>query len=570
VTVDSSTADLLGTLQDLQEAVRDLHLPLQGPDVVQARDRQAYVLHQLEDYVLPRLEALDAPVLAVVGGSTGAGKSTLVNSLAGEVVSRTGVLRPTTRAPVLVHHPSDERWFTGSRILPSLPRVTGGDGEPGTLRLVASDRLGPGLALLDAPDIDSVVVANRELAAQLLAAADLWLFVTTAARYADAVPWSFLRDAAARGAAVAVVLDRVPCEARAEISAHLASMLADHHVSAAQLFEVAETELTAYGLLPPDEVEPVQSWLTALAGDAAARATVVRQTLAGSVSALAAHVDSLASAADAQAQAVARLRQAASEPYARALDDVMASTKDGTLLRGEVLARWQDFVGTGEFFRSLEAAVGRWRDRLVAAIRGEAQPVTEMEQALETGLESLILDQADTASAAAARAWRGDPFGAHHVPPGADRSAPGLRDRTAATIRGWQSAVLDLVRREGQARRTTARYLSFGVNGVAVALMVVVFASTGGVTGAEVGIAGGTAIVSQRVLEAIFGDEAVRRLAELARQDLRTRIQELYAQEAGRYATALDRLPVDPAAGATLRRLAAAVRVEPVRTARRQ
>jgi hypothetical protein len=56
---------------------------------------------------------------------------------------------------------------------------------------VVEDSIPAGLALLDAPDIDSVVVENRQLAAQLLAAADLWLFVTSAARYADAVPWSF-------------------------------------------------------------------------------------------------------------------------------------------------------------------------------------------------------------------------------------------------------------------------------------------------------------------------------------------------------------------------------------------
>ena len=75
------------------------------------------------------------------------------------------------------------------------------------------DALPPGLALLDAPDVDSVVETNRELAGQLLAAADLWLFVTTAARYADAVPWDLLRTAQERGTALAVVLDRVPPEA---------------------------------------------------------------------------------------------------------------------------------------------------------------------------------------------------------------------------------------------------------------------------------------------------------------------------------------------------------------------
>ena len=78
-----------------------------------------------------------------------------------------------------------------------------------------------GLAFLDAPDIDSVVDANRALAGQLLAAADLWLFVTTAARYADAVPWELLRTARARGTVIAMVLDRVPPEAADEIAAHL-------------------------------------------------------------------------------------------------------------------------------------------------------------------------------------------------------------------------------------------------------------------------------------------------------------------------------------------------------------
>ena len=82
-----------------------------------------------------------------------------------------------------------------------------------------------GLAILDAPDIDSVEERNRTLAAQLLAAADLWLFVTSAARYADQVPWDFLRQAAERSAAVAIVLDRTPPEAVETVAAHLARML---------------------------------------------------------------------------------------------------------------------------------------------------------------------------------------------------------------------------------------------------------------------------------------------------------------------------------------------------------
>ena len=97
---------------------------------------------------------------------------------------------------------------TSSGSCPSSNVPTRATADPDALQLVASPTMPHGLALLDAPDIDSVVERNRSLAAQLLAAADLWLFVTSAARYADQVPWGFLKQAAERSAAVAIVLDR--------------------------------------------------------------------------------------------------------------------------------------------------------------------------------------------------------------------------------------------------------------------------------------------------------------------------------------------------------------------------
>ena len=111
-----------------------------------------------------------------------------------------------------------------------------------------------------------------------------------------------------------------------------------------------------------------------------------------------------------------------------------------------------------------------------------------------------------------------------------------------ARFREWQQGVLEMVREEGADKRSSARFLALGVNGLAVALMVTVFASTGGITGAEVGIAGGSAVLGQRLLEAVFGDQAVRRLGERARADLNHRMMVLLEAEQSRYSALLDGL----------------------------
>src|SRR6185503_9052329 len=162
----SAVPTLVDALTELRNTVENLHFALPLPSAEQARQSARAMVDQLDDYLLPRLARLDAPLLVVVGGSTGAGKSTLVNSLVRAPVSPAGVLRPTTRAPVLVCHPADMPWFSEAHLLPGLMRTTASSTDPGTLQLVSAPALIPGLALLDAPDIDSVVEANRTLANQ--------------------------------------------------------------------------------------------------------------------------------------------------------------------------------------------------------------------------------------------------------------------------------------------------------------------------------------------------------------------------------------------------------------------
>ncbi|MEO6511287.1 MAG: dynamin family protein [Nocardioides sp.] len=559
-------AQMLTSLVRLRGALQHAVLPLELPGVDERRSTQREMVDQLEDYVIPRVMTLDAPLLAVVGGSTGAGKSTLVNSLVGSRVTEPGVLRPTTRSPVLVHNPADAGWFGQDRLLPDLERVHRSTNDPGALQLVASDAVPAGLATLDAPDVDSVEESNRTLAAQLLAAADLWIFVTSAARYADQVPWDFLRQAADRSAAVAIVLDRTPPDAVDTVAAHLARMLASRGLKDSPLFTVIEGPVNPDGLLPAESVAVIRRWLNDLAADAEGRAAVVKQTLDGAIRTLTRRTHEVADAVAEQVAAEARLREGVDRAYDRAIQDVVDATADGTLLRGEVLARWQEFVGTGELLRGLETKVGWVRDRLVNAIKGKPQQAERVTVAVESGLETLILEHAEAGAERAEAAWQSLAPGQAllaDAPEDLGRASRDLRRQVERAVRDWQQDVLDMVRTEGAEKRSTARFLAFGVNGLSVALMVVVFSHTAGLTGAEAGIAGGSAVLGQKLLEAVFGDQAVRSLAERARRSLAVRVRELLGEERARYTSLLDALALDGQVPDALRN--AARRVDDVR-----
>ena len=528
----------LGRLRDDLAAVR-LDLAVPGAD--EARRARDDLVAQVDDYLLPRLAQMDAPALIVVGGSTGAGKSTILNSLVGSVVSPGGVLRPTTRAPVLAFHPHDLGWFEGPRVLPGLPRASGGEAQPGTLQLAPTDSLPEGLALLDSPDIDSVLAENRALANQLLAAADGWLFVTTAARYADAVPWEFLRAARDRGTTLSLVLNRVPEDAGREVPAHRRQMLEAEGLPEAEVLVVPEVAL-ADDLIPAPALAPVRAWLDDLAADAQARAALVRRTLRGALASLPARAAVVENAVVQQLSAAAELRAEADTAYAAAGLEVEAALRSGSLLRGEVLARWHEVIGTGDAMRALESRVGWARDRLRSLLTGKPSDDGELREAVENRVEAVVRAAAERAAERTARAWRERLAGQALLAEGSglDRASVELQTKTEEEVRAWQGVVFDLVQAEGASKRATARLASLGVNGAGLTVMLAVFAHTGGLTGAEVVVAGGTSALSQKVLEAIFGDQAVRTLAAQAREDLFARVEHLLREEAARFDTLLD------------------------------
>jgi hypothetical protein len=127
-------------------------------------------------------------------------------------------------------------------------------------------------------------------------------------------------------------------------------------------------------------------------------------------------------------------------------------------------------------------------------------------------------------------------------------------------VRDWQRGVLELVRVEGGDKRFVARTAAYAVNATGLAVMIAVFASTAFIpTGLEVATGAGTTVAAQAVLQAIFGDQAVRTLAAKARVDLLARVRTLLDAEADRFLTrTADARPAE-AAGAALRQAAGQV-----------
>jgi hypothetical protein len=554
---DDARSDLEQALRELRAVVAETHLPLPLPSAEHADGVAAGVRAQLDDHLLPRLAHPDAPLLAAVGGPTGAGKSTLVNSLIRAPASAAGVLRPTTRAPVLVCHPTDATWFRSATLLGGFARTSSPTDDPTRLHLVTAPALGAGCAFLDTPDINSVVGRSREVSHQLLAAADLWLFMVTAARYADAVPWQLLHTGRERGTVVALVLGRVPDHATAEVVDHIREMLAAHELADTPLFVVPETRVDDYGLLPETAVEPLRDWFNALAADAAARAALVRQTLDGAIAALSPSVEVLACAVEEQVAAAEVLAEHAGMAYGAARSAAERGVRDGALLRGPVMARWQEFVATGEWLRTPLATAGRLRDRLAAAVTRSSGAGRALTAAVESRVLALVRAVTVDAAEQTYQAWRSN-VGAEPLlagSAGADLSAPrpapdggdGGADPVATMVAHWRDGTLDLVRSE---MTTDGGRLAHAPEATAAMVLMAVAAPPVPPAGAE---------EDRQVLAAVLEDEIVRKLATKAREDLLDRISVHLDGEAARYLDLLAESSLDTSVARRLRERAAAL-----------
>ncbi|MEV8114156.1 ATP-binding protein [Streptomyces xiamenensis] len=509
VAILDARPELLEALTVLRERLAAACFPLELPGAPRARRSRAELLAQLDGYLLPRLRRPDAPLLAVIGGSTGAGKSTLVNSLIGRPVTEAGVLRPTTRTPVLVCHPDDRHWFAGDRVLPQLDRARG------ELAMETTRTLPPGIALLDAPDIDSLVEGQRDLAADLLCAADIWILVTTASRYADALPWHLLRSAQEYDVTLATVLDRVPHQIAAEVSRHYAALLEHAGLDDIPRFTVPELPESAgggNGLLPRTAVAALREWLAHQAQSPSARSHAAARTATGALAALKGSVAALASAAAAQYATAVRLDQQLQNAYQESVKRVRQCLTTGGVLTGAARAHWAAFP--------------------------EDTSSSELLDALTGALTALLTEAVAAADEHTTAAWRREAG----APPGGCDTPEEVRERVGIRVRRLRRCLEELA--------DEARAASGGHNGP-------VIGERGGPARVKTGddgelaallaaglLGGKEAQIAQHTLAGVLGTLAANRMRDNGRRMLNDCVDQVLGEERDRRGDPLHHLGI--------------------------
>ncbi|MDA8372523.1 MAG: dynamin family protein [Nocardiopsaceae bacterium] len=524
-------------LEELRTRIRDLTFAEGLPGASEGISARTDVLHQLEDYVLPRVRRPDTPLLIAVAGSTGAGKSTLVNSLVGEQVTTTGVRRPTTNSPVLACNPADVDWFSEASFLPTLPRVRqqglAMPGKDGMLVLAASDAMPEGVALLDTPDVDSAVSAHHEFAAKFLDAADLWVFVTTSRRYADARVWEFLQVARDRDTSLAVVLSRVPRRGRRQLLGHFSAMLQANGLGNAARFAIPETDQITGERFRPNVADHIRDYLADVASDLAQRDRVSRRTFIGVVDSFRTRVPELAKQVEVQVEVGRTLETAVSEAYNAAVASIGASVQDGSLLRGNLLARWQDIAASGELVRTMRMR-GKRKARTVE--EDAASRVRALEQAVLDSLESLVLATAERAAEQVVDHWETIPGAGELVErSGGRRPSAALAARIRETMAEWQRQVGEMIAADGTTKRSVARSVTFDKEAFALVLIIDLL----GYGAVETTAARGAGPPPQRLLKGLFSADSLRNIGAAAQNDLRRRINVLLDEERARFTDTL-------------------------------
>src|SRR5438876_560309 len=427
VTSLAERAEVIAALADRRAAL------VREDDAPGAKERARQLRDHVRAYVIPRARALESPLLVVLLGPTGAGKSTLMNTLARATVSRTGVLRPTTREAVLLATDADAA---------VLRRGALAGIDAGQIVRAPATTAATGMAIVDAPDLDSVERANRVIA-----------------------------------------------DARRALEGALAGL------------------------------DPL-------------------------LSAVAADVERAAAEGEA-------LRAITAKAYDAELSALFEELRGGTFLRTEMLRHWESYVKADQITRFFSRGLGRIRGTIITAIRGMPEaPVGVVEKEVTSDVVAVAVARATEAARRVASEWssRAGPADQLARDPSLWSASPELAVRIRPRLHDWVASIATDVQARGAGKRDLAFGVSLGVNALAIAAMVGVFAHTAGVTGTELGIVAATGFLNQKLLQAIFGEAAMREMIANARERLEALIGDEFSKERDRY----DRLTSDPAELRTL------------------
>ncbi len=445
-------------------------------------ERRLEMAHGIRHSLIPRLNDPDAPVTAVVIGPTGSGKSVLINSLVGEMVSPPGAVRPATRRPVILSHRKYATRYLHD-VFSHFPDTAAED-------LIAStDPLTAELTIIDTPDFE-LISGGETAVEEVLATADLCIFVASALRYADAAAWVVLDHVKRRGLPVLFVLNRLEDgPSRERVADDFARLLYERKLllepDRRLIFEISEQDIDpACGCVPAEVVETIREELS-LVSERNLHYAVVRQSTEGAVADLIEQGVVMAEAVDHFSAAVERLRRSVTETY-----EAEASHGRGLIRAGRLVGSTMPEIGAvGE-----EVAAGLVRRAAIAA-------------------------------RATARLWEDDPIGGGLLDHDASlwRVGDGAMNAARDHAESWIQELTDLV-----AERT-----SFSRRDRGALMLATVEAVLGGTT------------QYPPVLTRRLGGQALENLITERRRDLERRLGRVLDADSERFHRQLDRVTID-------------------------
>lgn len=201
-------------------------------------------------------EELPPVLVTALCGGTGAGKSTLINALAGHGIAEASEERPTTTHVRAYHHRDIPAAGLPSEIAAEARMVAHGREE---LRFKV---------LVDTPDLDSFVREHRARTRRLLRASGLVLYVFSPEKYLEERLWSVLREER-QFSASAVVLNKCDTLSASElekVSEDLAQRLESVGLGGARIFRTCAARHVGSpdpGIADPalDETEDLRRFL---------------------------------------------------------------------------------------------------------------------------------------------------------------------------------------------------------------------------------------------------------------------------------------------------------------------